>query len=69
MSNVLSGRIVQFVLDGIVREVANGAEVRLGPFGVFERVDLPAGEKRRGSRARADVRFKPGKRFRDALHL
>ena len=52
-----------------MREVAKGGEVRLGLFGSFERVDLPSDEKRRGSRGRQAVRFRPGKTFRDALHL
>ena len=69
VSNVLCGRIVQAVLEGIMREVAKGGEVRLGLFGSFERVDLPSDEKRRGSRGRQAVRFRPGKTFRDALHL
>lgn len=52
-----------------MREVANGGEVRLGLFGSFERVDLPADERKRRSKPSAAVRFRPGKTFRDALHL
>lgn len=66
VSNVLCGRIVRTLLEGIVLEVADGAEVRLGLFGTYECVDLPPEGGRR--RLKREVRFKPGKRFRDALH-
>ena len=69
MSNALCGRIVELVLERVMREVANGAEVRLGLFGSFERVDLAADEATRRRRAPCAVRFKAGKTFRDALHL
>lgn len=69
VSNVLCGRIVRAVLEGIMREVVNGGEVRLGLFGSFERVELPPDERRRRSKARCAVRFRPGKTFRDALRL
>ena len=69
MSKVRCGRIVQVLLEGIMREVANGEEVRLGRFGSFVRVDLAPEGGRHGSKERCEVRFRPGKTFRDALHL
>ena len=67
VSNVLCGRIVTFVLEGVVRELAKTGRVQLGLFGCFERVELPEKERKRRSRRSAEIRFKPGKRFRDAL--
>ena len=67
VTNVLCARIVEFVLEGIMREVARTGRVRLGLFGSFERVELPEAERKRRSKRSAEVRFKPGKTFRDAL--
>ena len=69
VSNVRCGRIVQLLLKGIMREVSNGAQVRLGLFGSFVSVELPPQAGGRGAKSRREVRFVPGKRFRDELHL
>lgn len=66
-SSALGGRIVERLLEGIVREVAGGGEVRLGLFGSFvcERRVQEGG--RCGSGSARVVLFRPGKKFRDAL--
>ena len=69
VSNVLCGRIVETLLAGIVREVADGGEVRLGRFGSFVCVPSASGVEEGGAKGKRAVRFRPGKTFRDALHL
>ncbi len=68
-SKVVGGRIVGMVLEGIVREVAQGGEVRLGLFGSFTCVEVSVGGDGKKVKAHREVRFVPGKKFRDALHV
>ena len=67
-SNVVGGAIVMTVLDSIVREVSQGGEVRLGRFGSFTCVEVTVAADGKKVKPHREVRFVPGKKFRDALH-
>ena len=67
VTNVVGGRLVDALLMAIVREVAGGSKVGLGRFGSFVCVDVPPKGGR--GKTRREVRFTPGKIFRDAAHL
>lgn len=76
VSNAAGGRMVTALLDGIARALARGDEVRLGRFGSFVceevrplREDVPPPVPRYAAKVTRRVRFRPGRRFRDALGL
>lgn len=74
ITNKMSKQMVTFLLTNVVTEVRNGNEVKLSGFGLFYRVKRKARKGRNPQTGEAVAipavkipRFRPGKKFKDAV--